>query len=96
MKYWILAGAALAIAGSAHGQPAPGAAVHKACQADIAKFCAATQPGPDRGQCMRQHKDELSADCKAARLSMHAAHGAQPGEPLMAPAAPAPTTSPRT
>ncbi|HEY5072566.1 MAG TPA: cysteine rich repeat-containing protein [Caulobacteraceae bacterium] len=109
MRFWILASAALAIAGASCNRPAPGAqpapsgqaatsgqaaasgnaasgplasggaAVHRACKEDIAKFCAGTQPGPDRAQCMRQHKDELSADCKAARMNARAARGGQSG-----------------
>lgn len=44
-----------------------------ACAADIQKFC----PGGDKpGKCLKQHKDELSATCSAARAARQAARKA--------------------
>jgi hypothetical protein len=77
----ITALAAFAAAGAALAQPAPGAgpgpggpgsAVRAACAADMQKFCADTQPGPARGQCMQSHQNDLSAECKAAIAQMRA------------------------
>ena len=37
-----------------------------ACQSDVAKFCKA-MPMSKLGACLRKHKAELSADCRASR-----------------------------
>jgi hypothetical protein len=85
--------AALAAAGAALAQPAPNgggggggqggplAAFRAACQADMQKFCADTQPGPGRGQCMRAHQADLSPDCKAAMAQLQAARPPGGGPP---------------
>jgi hypothetical protein len=55
----VLGGAALAEGGKA--------AVHAACQADLTKLCDGVQPGGGRiMQCLKTHKDEISAPCKSA------------------------------
>ena len=63
--------ASLALAGAASAQGAQGgggmSATRQACQADMQKLCNGVQPGGGRiMQCFKQHKDELSAPCKAA------------------------------
>ena len=45
-------------------------AVKDACKADVDQFCKDFEKGKV-GDCLKQHKDELSADCKAARGKMH-------------------------
>jgi hypothetical protein len=50
---------------SAHGQDL--AAIRAACTADAKKFCAGVQPGGGRVvACLKEHKDELSDQCKKA------------------------------
>lgn len=40
--------------------------VSEACQEDVEKFCSDTKPGKGRiMRCMKEHKEELSAECKA-------------------------------
>jgi multidrug efflux system membrane fusion protein len=55
-------------AGDAHASRR--AAMAKACGADIQKFCAAEQ-GFGRMQCLRDHTDDLSGECKAVVSKMH-------------------------
>jgi hypothetical protein len=39
--------------------------MHKACADDIDKFCKDAQPGKGNiANCMREHKSELSAECR--------------------------------
>jgi membrane fusion protein, multidrug efflux system len=45
------------------------AAITKACGEDIKKYCA-TADGPERFQCMREHRDDFSDTCKAAMSKM--------------------------
>ena len=48
-------------------RPGPGMAVRKACMADIQSLCAGIEAGGGRiGQCLREHRDQLSEGCKAA------------------------------
>jgi hypothetical protein len=35
-----------------------------ACEADVQKLCPDTKPGPARHQCMMEHKDQVSEQCK--------------------------------
>ena len=35
-----------------------------ACEADVQKLCPGTKPGKERSACMRQHKDEVSPECR--------------------------------
>jgi multidrug efflux system membrane fusion protein len=75
-----------------------GAALRAACKDDMEKFCADAQGGKARGQCMREHKDQLSDACKSAVAEMRshrkhrrssAAASAEPAAPsAAAPAAP--------
>jgi hypothetical protein len=34
------------------------------CEADVQKLCPDTKPGRERHDCMMQHKDQVSAECK--------------------------------
>jgi multidrug efflux system membrane fusion protein len=59
----------------AQGAPAGGFAARraqmmKACAADTAKFCADAE-GRARGQCLREHIDDLSDGCKTVMSKMH-------------------------
>jgi chromosome segregation ATPase len=36
----------------------------EACQADVQRLCPQTKPGPERSACMREHKDQVSAECR--------------------------------
>ncbi|MDR3512345.1 MAG: cysteine rich repeat-containing protein [Caulobacteraceae bacterium] len=97
MKYWIVAGAALAIAGSAYGVGVaqqregggPMAGLRQACRADVQKLCSDVQPGGGRlMQCMRDHRDQLSNGCKSMLVNAHGHRpGGQDGSP---PATPSP------
>lgn len=64
--------AVLALAGSlilADAAVAQGgmAATRAACQADLTTLCAGVQPGGGRiMQCLKAHKDQISAGCKSA------------------------------
>jgi hypothetical protein len=43
------------------------AGVRAACQAELQTLCAGVQPGGGRiMQCLKQHKDQVSAGCKSA------------------------------
>ena len=42
----------------------------EACKNDVSQFCKDTKPGRGRVlKCLKQHEDELSADCKQAMPS---------------------------
>jgi hypothetical protein len=62
------AGAAAAQGGQGQGDPAR-AAVREACAADMRKLCA-DKTGPDRRQCMMDHRADLSDGCKSAMAAM--------------------------
>jgi hypothetical protein len=67
-----------------------------ACKADVDQFCKDAEKGKI-GDCLKQHKDELSADCKAARQKMHRMHERmekQADKAQEAASAPQPTTQP--
>ena len=69
--------AALALASAAAAASAQGmAAVRQACQADFQKLCKDLQPGERPGQCLRQHKDALSGECRSAIAQAMAARRA--------------------
>lgn len=41
--------------------------VKQACADDVQQFCASVKPGDGRiAQCLKGHKDKVSAECKAA------------------------------
>lgn len=52
------------------------AALNKACGEDIKKYCSAAE-GPERFQCMREHRDDFSDTCKAAMSKMRRRGGGQ-------------------
>ena len=97
MKHWALACAALALAGSAAAQPGGesgkgGGGVRGACRTDIEQFCANTEPGGGRiMQCLREHQDRVSPDCKSAMSEprgSHRGHQDPAQEPAPSPTAP--------
>ena len=98
MKHWVLACAALALAGSAAAQPGGeggkgGGAVRGACRADIEQLCAGVQRGGGRiMQCLREHQDGVSPDCKSAMAAARASRRDRqnPAPETPAPPAPAP------
>ena len=47
----------------------------QSCEADVQKLCPGTRPGPERHQCMMEHKDQVSAECKEFFAHMQEAHG---------------------
>jgi hypothetical protein len=56
-------------------------AVRKACATDIQTLCSNLPQGQRPGQCLREHEDKLSPDCKAAFDKARAAmqqHDQQP------------------
>jgi len=75
MRVFIVFALALALTSQACSQPAGGGRgrVRDACRADMQRFCADAAPGGgQRMQCMREHRDHLSDECKAALASAHA------------------------
>ncbi len=66
--------AAPAAAGAGGAQGQRGAALAKACGADMQKFCASAQ-GPARFQCLRDHKGDLSQTCQDALSKMRRGGG---------------------
>jgi hypothetical protein len=108
VKFWMLTGAALLIAGSIYGasqaqsnadQPTPSGGPREACAADLQKFCAGLEPGRHQiMQCLRQHQDDLSDGCKSALMSAranhHWSHDASSGDPGAPPQTPSPPTPP--
>jgi hypothetical protein len=68
----VLLAAGVAVA-QGMSSPPPGAAqARKACAADIQRLCPDAKPGPGGGlrMCMREHQNDLSADCKNAMAAM--------------------------
>jgi len=43
-----------------------------ACRADLERYCPNIEPGPRLGECMEQHQNELSSDCKKAHEQIKA------------------------
>jgi Cysteine rich repeat len=86
-----LIGVALATSALAFGQSAspPGppseggaadfAKVREACHDDVERLCKDVKPGDGRlRECLRAHKDELSAGCQAAIREARAHHHPHP------------------
>ncbi|MBV8977085.1 MAG: hypothetical protein JO261_11035 [Alphaproteobacteria bacterium] len=48
------------------GERAQHQGLRRACEADIAQFCASSQTGRERRICLESHSDKLSQDCKTA------------------------------
>jgi hypothetical protein len=60
-------------------QPAPGGA-GGGCQQDIETFCKGVEKGEGRIRaCLKQHRHELSPNCKAAIKAARAQHAQQAG-----------------
>ena len=77
--------------------PPPGAAqARKACAADIQRLCPDAKPGPGGGlrMCLRDHQNDLSAECRSALATMRQqrqhgqGQGPNAGGPPAAPNAP--------
>jgi Golgi apparatus protein 1 len=47
-----------------------------ACQADAQKLCPGTKPGAERRQCMEEHKDQVSPECRELFSRVAEPHGA--------------------
>lgn len=57
----------LALLGAGLAPTAQAQSANRACRADFAKFCKGVTPGEGRVlACLRQHQDQISADCKAS------------------------------
>jgi hypothetical protein len=81
--------------------PPGGAQVRKACAADIQRLCPDAKPGPGGGlrMCLRDHQNDLSADCRSALAAMRQQrqHGQGQGQGSEAGAPPsAPDGSPQS
>ncbi|HEY2051973.1 MAG TPA: cysteine rich repeat-containing protein [Caulobacteraceae bacterium] len=77
---------AAGVAVAQESSPPPGAAhVRKACAADIQRLCPDAKPGPGGGlrACLRDHQNDLSADCRSALAAMrsHRPQGQGGGAP---------------
>jgi len=48
----------------------------QACEADAQKLCPGMKPGAERRQCMQQHKDEVSPECRELFSRVAEQHGA--------------------
>ncbi len=78
---------AIAFVHAASAQQAPAVpasvlnALRSACQGDVQKLCSGTQPGGGRIlQCLMQHKDEVSDQCKQAFVAARQAAQQQAGQ----------------
>lgn len=57
----------LALLGAGLAPTAQAQSANRACRAVFAKFCKGVTPGEGRVlACLRQHQDQISADCKAS------------------------------
>lgn len=43
-----------------------GHGLRRACRSELEQYCAASQRGRERVQCLQNHRDKLSDDCKKA------------------------------
>jgi hypothetical protein len=56
-------------------------AVKDACKQDAHTLCKGIQPGGGRiAACLKEHKDEVSAECKEAIKAHHGEHRRRPGK----------------
>jgi hypothetical protein len=66
---------ALMIVATSLGFAAGARAQEKPCMADAAKLCPNVEPGGGAQiQCLKEHKDELSPECKKKVMSMKVKH----------------------
>jgi multidrug efflux system membrane fusion protein len=63
---------------AANDRAARRAALNKVCGADIKKYCANAE-GPERFQCMREHRDDFSQPCQDALKKMRRNGGGRGG-----------------
>jgi cysteine rich repeat protein len=48
--------------------------LRQTCAADLDKYCSSQARGRERRNCLQEHMDQLSADCKAAVQARAARH----------------------
>lgn len=78
MKVFVIATLGLLFAAGAQADETAGRL--GACKADVEKLCPDVQPGGGRIiQCLKQHKDEVSAECKARLRQMRDRRGGDGG-----------------
>ena len=90
MKSWTLWGICCAMIPTPFAlaqDPSALAAIRAACTADAQKFCAGVQPGGGRiVACLKDHRDELSDQCKqAAERAASASNQTAPGTAVTSP-----------
>lgn len=57
----------LVVFGAGHAPAVQAQPAQQACRADFAEFCTGITPGDGRIlACLREHRDQLSADCKTS------------------------------
>ena len=71
--------ASVAFAQPPGGGGGRGEAMKAACGADVQKYCANLQPGPDLRACVRKNYASLSQSCKTVIEQMRARHQQQGG-----------------
>jgi Cysteine rich repeat len=87
----LLLAAGAAVAQDASSPPPGAMQVRKACAADIQRLCPDAQPGHGGlRMCLRDHQNDLSADCRSALAAMrqHRPHGQGQGGEGAQPQAP--------
>jgi len=57
--------------------PKADGAVAEACKGDVEKLCPGVQPGEGRiGACLKEHKKDVSRECKSEIMKQRKAHKA--------------------
>jgi hypothetical protein len=80
MKKILLGSAVVALLAPTLGAAAPPASVRAACAQDARRLCSAVFGDPQARQaCMREHRAELSSECRAAIAEFRRGQGAGPG-----------------